>query len=165
MIQFFTKRLKSNKGFTLVELIVVIAILGILAAVTVPRIAGMTEAARKQADISNAKLIANMIYVAAAEGHIRIENDRFVDTDPDDDFTISDRTGNNAHQLNAGMLRDLIQSKYISRIPVSELTGQHFIVEFAGGQMLITVSPGGWADVVYPFPATDLNAGAGANWR
>ena len=35
MIKFFTKRMNSTKGFTLIELIVVIAILGILMAIAV----------------------------------------------------------------------------------------------------------------------------------
>ncbi|MBI3304289.1 MAG: prepilin-type N-terminal cleavage/methylation domain-containing protein, partial [Deltaproteobacteria bacterium] len=44
-----------SRGFTLVELLIVVTILGILVAAVVPRLAGRTEqarAARAQADVS-----------------------------------------------------------------------------------------------------------------
>jgi len=44
------KILKSKKGFTLIELVVVIAVLGMIAVVAVPKIAGITKNAQTNSD-------------------------------------------------------------------------------------------------------------------
>ena len=50
--EFFSLSRKSKGGFTLVELIVVIAVLAILGGVAVPAYSGYVTKANKQADIS-----------------------------------------------------------------------------------------------------------------
>ncbi|MBC8095655.1 MAG: type II secretion system major pseudopilin GspG [Akkermansiaceae bacterium] len=45
-------RRKASQGFTLIELLLVLAILGILAAIVVPKMAGRSEDARKQAAVT-----------------------------------------------------------------------------------------------------------------
>lgn len=50
MIKKMNKMLRNKKGFTLVELIVVIAVLGILAGVAVPKYSGMKDKARQAND-------------------------------------------------------------------------------------------------------------------
>jgi len=52
---------KNQKGFTLVELVIVIAILAILAALLVPRIMGNVDTARRSTALANARTLASEI--------------------------------------------------------------------------------------------------------
>lgn len=54
-----TKRKK--KGFTLIELIIVIAIIAILAAIAIPKFGSIKEDANKKTDIATAKSIATLV--------------------------------------------------------------------------------------------------------
>ena len=55
----FNELRKNEKGFTLIELIIVIAILAIIAAVAVPNIISAVDNSRRSADVANAKIILN----------------------------------------------------------------------------------------------------------
>ncbi|MEW9123782.1 MAG: type II secretion system protein [Thermotaleaceae bacterium] len=65
MIRFFSKKIKNKKGFTLIELVVVIAILGILAGIAVPRFSNVSADAQKTADEATARTIASAVTMAA----------------------------------------------------------------------------------------------------
>lgn len=57
---------KARAGFTLVELIAVVAILGLLAALAVPRFAYVLSSSKQKACMANRKLIQNAANLYAA---------------------------------------------------------------------------------------------------
>lgn len=64
------KLLRSEKGFTLIELIVVVIIIGVLAALVVPRFAGKTDEAKingAMSDLKQMKTVIDMYYAENGE--------------------------------------------------------------------------------------------------
>jgi type IV pilus assembly protein PilA len=61
MLKQMKKRVNGKKGFTLVEIIVVLVIIAILAAAGIPAMLGFINQARERANVATAR----MVYVAA----------------------------------------------------------------------------------------------------
>lgn len=61
---------KKKKGFTLIELVIVIAILGILAVVAIPKFTGILSDAKTNSDEANKNSITNTITTLVAQDKI-----------------------------------------------------------------------------------------------
>lgn len=59
MIKNLTENLKKKKGFTLIELIIVVAIIAILVGLAIPKLMGVQQDSKIKTDIANAKTIAD----------------------------------------------------------------------------------------------------------
>jgi type IV pilus assembly protein PilA len=84
------KKKNSKKAFTLIELIVVIAIIGVLIAILVPTMSGFVDEARTTTDLANARTIYS---VAAAQAAFLITQGGAVDATAVHDAAVPQLTG------------------------------------------------------------------------
>jgi len=115
---------KKKKGFTLVELIIVIAIIAILAAMAIPKLGSMRNSARVSNDVAAAKNIATIASTLVSDGTITGSAT----------ITLSDTTGN------AKTIKDKLDGKVASG-GLTEASGVTFIANVAAdGGVTVTVS-------------------------
>jgi len=114
--------MKKSKGFTLIELMVVIVILGILAAVIAPRIPGFVNKAkegRTKGNLGNLRSAMNIYY-----------------------------SDNDGRYPTTNAVSDLLVPKYLKAIPAAEMPPNHSpssaVTGDAGVSAITAGDAGGW---------------------
>lgn len=72
MLKFLKDKKKDNKGFTLVELVIVVAILAIFVGILAPQYTKYVEKSRKAADASNLENLVTAFKTAASDGNDQV---------------------------------------------------------------------------------------------
>lgn len=103
--------LKKNKAFTITELVIVIAVIAILAAVMIPTFSGVIESAKVSTDTANAGILSTELKVALMNSEETI-------------------TEANAHRL---LKEEFAAGKSGGIVPQSEGYGYHFVYNFNNG--------------------------------
>lgn len=114
---------KKKKGFTLIELIIVIAILGILTSITIPKLSGIKEDAKEKADLANAKIIANTTAILIAQDKIT--------------GVVSASNVNSVLDENTSSTYGNMIEKYLDSVPKPQSGGDRFAVEVSSGSVTV----------------------------
>lgn len=110
-----TKSRRKKKGFTLVEMLVVIGIIGVISAIAAPTAISKVKEAKEKTDIANAASIAMAVKAEMAEGTI-------------------DNKG-------TGLVAQNIADEYFDGVlPTSKLDDEGFTVEVSGGKITVKTS-------------------------
>ena len=128
----FRKALKNQKGLTLVELLAVIVILGIIAAIAVPAVANIIDNSRKDAHVANAESLYNASRLAIAAENLNAETDSEWTFYGDE----SNSTDRDARELN------LIEERYLDSVPSDPNDSGDYssaVVEYNGTDFTITL--------------------------
>ena len=116
MINFYQKVKKNQKGFTLVELMVVVVIIGILAAIAVPVYNGTQAKAKEQANKANIRVIEGAVQAYLLDNP---------DKDPKTDSGLNAVINNTHPLLNS-------TNSYLKEMPVSP---EGYYYEIQGGKV------------------------------
>lgn len=145
MLKLFAKKGKDSKGFTLIELIVVIAIIGILALLLVPKFAGFTEDARVSNDRNACKTVERAFMTLIANGTFKVPDGGVgILIKPDGTFTYSSGKlhDQSDHEVEIDPVKDAIK-KLTGDIKIQATTRHHVgysVTIDADGTVVCTVS-------------------------
>lgn len=159
MIKNLKQNLKKKKGFTLIELIIVVAIIAILGGLVIPKLMGTQDNAKKKADIANGKVIHDAVATLITQDEITLK------TGDDTEFVVEKPTALGANPSADEKATNAIQtalSNYLQTIPkpkYNSTTYTQFFVTIDDDDKDITIevtkADGSDGIQVYPEPEDD----------
>jgi len=129
MLKWFLKRINNKKGFTLVELVVVIAILGILSAIAVPKF----TASRLNAE--RAAVEANLRTIESALTMYEAQNGSLSDVDDINDLvgktlqSVPEGPGEAIYSINIDE-NGVLRAKVSGKVGGKTLSNQHLPIDW-----------------------------------
>ncbi|HHD2787715.1 prepilin-type N-terminal cleavage/methylation domain-containing protein [Clostridium perfringens] len=143
---FLKRQNKKKKGFTLIELIIVIAIIAILAAIAIPNFLSIQRKARVKADIASAKTIYDATSALIAEGKIVPTTNTVTFTLDNDKVTAEPKNDEDSSELQS----------YLQTIPKPEsIANQNFKVTVKGPESSPIIQVDIGSANVYPVASED----------
>ena len=138
-----------SKGFTLVELLIVLVVVGLLSGLVMLMSSGMLNKTRVNADISTVKSLNTATVIYKTIGNFYLNNDVFFGLNNDED-----------------RIQALMVSGQISSAPVPNVRGTSFSWNIASQKWVISgdITPPG-SVVVHVLTATDIEMGTGSDWN
>lgn len=129
------KRLKNQKGLTLIELLAVIVILGIIAAIAVPSIGGIINKTKEDAKVAEAVQIINAakLYVTTNPKATSLDQDdltKYLDNveDPAYTVTVTNNAGEYSYKLvdhlAAPIVKDDADATEVTETELSSYSGK-----------------------------------------